>query len=382
MKIGLVLERFDPARGGLENWSWQFARSLVARGQDVHVVAFDFYPGTANDGVIAHRLEMPKSRIDRAALIAGELPALNFDIVHDMGIGWSADIIQPHAGSTKALWEHNLMRIPKWRQIRFWREKRYRELEEIERRQHANPNAIISPVSHMLARNFVSYDRLPANRIRVIHNGVDVEKFTPANRDMYRAETRKQLGVGSEVLFLSLAHNLLLKNAETTIRAAAKLAGNGAAIRLVIAGGKKPDRFIKLAEKLKIGHLVTFLELVNPVPHYAAADVFVHPTWYDPCSLVTLEASSCGLPVITSQFNGAAEMMSDGIEGFVVSDPADVTVLAARMEQLLDPALREKMGAAGRAMAIKNPFENQTTRFLELYREVLAKKQRSSTPAQ
>ena len=66
------------------------------------------------------------------------LPKLGLDVVHDNGIGWQADIIQPHAGSTIALWEHNLMRIPKWRQIRFWRERRYRELEEIERRQHAS----------------------------------------------------------------------------------------------------------------------------------------------------------------------------------------------------------------------------------------------------
>ncbi|HJT80467.1 MAG TPA: glycosyltransferase family 4 protein [Chthoniobacterales bacterium] len=378
MKIGLILERFDPTRGGLENWSWQFARSLVARGHEVHVVAFDFYPETANDGIIAHRLEMPKSRIHRAEAIAAALPSLNFDVVHDMGIGWAADVIQPHAGSTKALWEHNLMRIPKWRQIRFWREKRYRELAEIEQRQHANPTAIISPVSHMLARNFEFYHRLPASRMRVIHNGVDIEKFTPANRTRYRDETRKQLGVDGEVLFLSLAHNLLLKNAEATIRAAARLAREGAAIRLVIAGGKKPDRFIKLSEKLKIGQLVTFLELVDPVPFYAAADVFVHPTWYDPCSLVTLEASSCGLPVITSRYNGAAELMTDGKEGFVIPDPADVTTLADRMKKLLDPGLREKMGAAGRAMAIQNPFENQTTRFLELYRELVAKKQRSS----
>jgi UDP-glucose:(heptosyl)LPS alpha-1,3-glucosyltransferase len=374
VKIGLVLERFDPSRGGAENWTWQFARALVARGHEVHVVAFDFYPGTEDDGVVAHRLEMPRSRIDRAALIEARLPALNFDIVHDMGIGWAADIIEPHAGSTRALWEHNLMRIPRWRQIRFWREKRYRELEEIERRQHASPNAIIVAVSQMLARNFEFYHRLSPNRIRVIHNGVDVERFTPSNQEKHRARIREQLGVDREVLFLSLAHNLLLKNAESTIRAAARLAGKGIALRVVIAGGKKPDRFIKLAQKLQIAPLVTFMNLVDPIPYYAAADVFVHPTWYDPCSLVTLEASSCGLPVITSRFNGAAEMMTDGKEGYVVADPADVTTLSRYMGQLADPILRQRMGVAGREMAMKNTLADQTSRFLDLYTQILAKK--------
>lgn len=375
MKIGLVLERFDPVRGGAENWTCQFARCLVARGHEVHVVAFDFYPGTAADGIIAHRLEMPRSRIDRAAAIAARLPAFEFDIVHDMGIGWAADVIQPHAGSTKALWQHNLMRIPKWRQIRFWREKRYRELEQIERRQHANSSAIIVPVSHMLAHNFETFHQLPASRMRVIHNGVDVERFAPSNRNKYRDSTRRELGVRDEVLFLMLAHNLLLKNAEATIRAAAELVAAGRTLRVVIAGGKKPERFIKLAQKLGVPSVVTFLGQVDPVPYYAAADVFVHPTWYDPCSLVTLEASSGGLPVITTRFNGAAELMTDNKEGFILADPADITTLAARMEKLLDPALREELGAAGRASALRHTIEDQADQFVELYEEISSAKQ-------
>jgi UDP-glucose:(heptosyl)LPS alpha-1,3-glucosyltransferase len=373
MKIALVLERFDPLRGGAEHWTCQFARSLVRRGHEVHVVAFEFYAGSSNDGIVAHQLDMPDSRLDRAAAIAAHLSTTQFDIVHDMGIGWAADIIQPHAGSTKALWEHNLMRIPKWRQIRFWREKRYRELEEIEQRQHANSTAIIVAVSRMLANNFESLHRLPSSRLRVIYNGVDVERFTSSNRQRYRAATRRELNVGEDqMLFLMLAHNLLLKNAETTIRAAALLAATGVPLRVVIAGGKKPERFIKLARKLKIAPLVTFLGLVDAVPYYAAADAFVHPTWYDPCSLVTLEASSSGLPVITSRFNGAADLMTDGTEGFVLDDPADFVALAARMKELLDPALCHKMGAAGRAFAMQHTFEDQTTQFLDLYREIMS----------
>src|SRR5205085_4642383 len=139
---------------------------------------------------------------------------------------------------------------------------------------------------------------------------------------------------GDEVLFLMLAHNLLLKNADSTIRAAARLTAAGGRLRVVIAGGKKPERFIKLAQKLGIARLVTFLGQVDPLPYYAAADVFVHPTWYDPCSLVTLEASSCGLPVITSRFNGAAELTTDGKVGFLINDPGDIDTPAEKMAAL------------------------------------------------
>lgn len=381
MKIALVLEKFDPLRGGAEHWTWQFARSLVRRGHEVHVVAFEFHAAVAEDGIVPIYLgEMPGSRLDRATQIAAKLGTLNFDIVHDMGIGWAADIVEPHAGSTKALWEHNLMRIPKWRQIRFWREKRYRELEEIERRQLANPDVTIVAVSRMLAQNFESLHHLAPERIRVIYNGVDTKRFSPSIRDRYREKTRRDLGVSNEVLFLMLAHNLLLKNADSTIRAAAKLTAAGARLRLVIAGGKKPKRFIKIARKLGIARRVTFLGQVDPLPYYAAADVFVHPTWYDPCSLVTLEASSCGLPVITSRFNGAAELMTDGKEGFLINAPGDISALAEKMGELFESGLRLTMGAAGRAFASQHPFEKQTEQFLQLYSEIAStKRQRHSS---
>jgi UDP-glucose:(heptosyl)LPS alpha-1,3-glucosyltransferase len=180
-------------------------------------------------------------------------------------------------------------------------------------------------------------------------------------------------------MFLMLAHNLLLKNADATIRAAAKLVSGGASLRLVIAGGKRPDRFKKLAKQLNIAESVTFLEQVDPLPYYAAADVFVHPTWYDPCSLVTLEASSSGLPVITSRFNGASEFMTDGKEGFVLAQPADVDTLASHMNELLDPGVRDRMGTAARSLAMQHTFEKQTNEFLDLYREIIANKKTVAT---
>jgi len=372
LKIGLVLERFDPARGGLEHWTHQFAAELVSRGHEVHIVAFEFYPGASDDRIIAHQLEMPRARIERAEAIAAHLPSLGLDVVHDMGIGWHADIIHPHGGSTKALWEHNLLRIPKWRQIRFWREKRYRELAEIERRQLFESSAIIVAVSHMVKQHFEVLHRLPAARMRIIHNGVDVKRFTPESRHPLRAPTRRELGLNGEVLFLMLAHNLLLKNAEAFIRAAGRLKAAGAPVRVVIAGGKKPEPFVRLAQKLGVTDVVSFFGLVDPIPYYAAADVFAHPTWYDPCSLVTLEAAACGLPVITSRYNGASELMNDGREGFVIENPTDFTALASRMQDLLPAETRERMGGAGRAMANANTFEHQTTRFLELYQEIVA----------
>lgn len=377
MKIGLVLEKFDPGKGGLEHWTWQFARQLLDLGHEVHVIAFEFQSSIIDERLVLHRLERPRSRLARAAALEDYLRKLPLDVIHDMGCGWYADIFHPHGGSTIALWEHNLLRIPKWRQIRFWRERRYREMAEIERRQHACTGALIVNVSRMVQRHFETLHHLPASRMRLIYNGVDLQRFTPADRSIHRAAKRQELGVKDEVLFLMLAHNLLLKNATTLLQAAAQLVQQGRAIRVVIAGGKKPEPFVKLAARLGIANAVTFLDAVeDPTPYYAAADVFVHPTWYDPCSLVTLEAWACGLPVITTHFNGAAELISPDKEGFVLKKPDDVSTLATSMDTLaVDEALRQSMGAAARAAMEAHSFEQQTREFLAVYAEVVARRQ-------
>ena len=105
-------------------------------------------------------------------------------------------------------------------------------------------------------------------------------------------------------------------------------------------------------------------------PYYAAADVYVHPTWYDPCSLTVIEALACGLPVITTSFNGASELLTQGENGFVIPDPADPLALAEKMTVLLDPALRSAMGASARRLALDHTLERQTAEFLSLYREI------------
>src|SRR5262249_4301700 len=91
---------------------------------------------------------------------------------------------------------------------------------------------------------------------------------------------------------------------------------------------------------------------------HSAADFLVHPTFYDPCSNVVLEALACGLPVVTSRFNGAAELLHPPAEGYVIADPHDHAGLAWCIEQLLDPARRAEAAAAARRTAAAWRFDD------------------------
>lgn len=374
MKVGLVLEHFDPARGGLENWTWQFADRLGKRGYEVHVIACDF---AAGGRVVGHEVPGSPSPWKRAEAMEHVLRKLDLDVIHDMGGGWLADIFHPHGGSTLASWEHNLLRIPRWRQFRLWREKRYREQAAIEKRQHKTDGAVIVAVSGMVRDHFQKLHHVEAERIRLIPNGVDAGKFSPDVCRPLRNPLRDRLGIPENaVVFLQVAHNLRLKNTDTALRAFARLADGEPDARLLVIGGRRPDPYRKLAVSLGLRDRVVFGDPVPDVrPYYAAADVLVHPTWYDPCSLVALEALACERPVLTTRFNGVSEMMGDGEEGFLLDDPSDVVALAGRMKRLIEPDLRGCMGRAARRLALRHSLDEQTDAFLALYQEILRKKQ-------
>jgi UDP-glucose:(heptosyl)LPS alpha-1,3-glucosyltransferase len=86
--------------------------------------------------------------------------------------------------------------------------------------------------------------------------------------------------------------------------------------RLVVVGHPKVARYERHAHKLGIADRVIFLgHRADPKDCYFAADYLVHPTFYDPCSLVVLEALACGLPVITTQYNGVSELLTPPAEG-------------------------------------------------------------------
>ncbi|HXG46107.1 MAG TPA: glycosyltransferase, partial [Methylomirabilota bacterium] len=109
-----------------------------------------------------------------------------------------------------------------------------------------------------------------------------------------------------------------------------------------------------LAQRLGCAGQVCFLGQQKRIEElYAAADVFCLPTFADPCAIASVEAMVCGLPSVTSRFNGAAEWMQHGRDGFIVEDPANAGELAAVLEPLFDAGRREEVGRAAAAAAAR-----------------------------
>lgn len=368
MRIAVVIEVCDPRRGGAEAWSWQYVQWLAARGEHVHVLASRFGPEAQRLGIVGHVLPEMGSRCAWAAAVAECTQRLRPDLVHDMGYGWHCDVFQPHGGSRQAAFEQNLRLLPPWLAALKRRTApllpRYRDFARLAARQYAGQRLYVA-LSHRVAADMQRYHRVPPQQIRVIHNGVDADRFSPQVCLKWRRPMRERLGVGDdELLVLIVAHNHRLKGVPALRRAVVQLRKQRRPVRLVVVGGRGR---VSACHPQRGTHFLGPVD--DPLPLYAAADVYAHPTWYDPCSLVVLEALACGLPVVTTRCNGASELMTNGQEGYVLDDPADVAGLAVCLEALFDRDLRAHMGQRGRALAEAHTLVQNFQRLAAMYDE-------------
>ena len=218
---------------------------------------------------------------------------------------------------------------------------------------------------------------MPAHQIRLVYHGTDNERFSPAHRERWREEIRDRLGVcEDEVLLLFVGHDYQRKGLPTAVRAANRLAAEGAPVRLAVVGGKK-RRPRPIADSPN-GVVINVGAIDDPVPYYAAADVFVLPTFYDPCSLSVSEAAASGLPSVTTRFNGAAELLTEGVDGSVIDDPADDAELADALRPLLDRDARQRMGDAARKLALKHTLDHNCDQILSIYEQIAGRKLRAA----
>jgi phosphatidylinositol alpha-1,6-mannosyltransferase len=191
--------------------------------------------------------------------------------------------------------------------------------------------------------------------------GVDTQRFQPLTPDQ-RAQARQQLGLPAEGrLVVSVSRLVPRKGMDVLIEACTRLAPERPDLHVAIAGsGRDRDRLDGMVAET--GAPVTMLGRVpdEDLPAlYGCADVFAmlcRNRWggleQEGFGIVFLEAASCGVPQVAGDSGGAADAVEDGETGLVVRKPDDPEAVAAALAVLLDdPALRQRMGAAGRRRA-------------------------------
>ena len=207
-------------------------------------------------------------------------------------------------------------------------------------------------------------------KLHVIYNGIDLEAFHPGLREAHRAAVREKLGIPQQALVhLFVGAGFERKGVFRLLEAFARSTRSGAHL-IVVGRDKQQARAQKLASSLGIASFVHFAGGQTDVrPWYGAADSFVLPTLYDPFPNAALEAMACGLPVTTTRQCGTAELIEEGVNGFIV-DALAVDALAAVLESL-DVATALEMGRNARHRAEALSLESMAERLLALYRSLI-----------
>jgi UDP-glucose:(heptosyl)LPS alpha-1,3-glucosyltransferase len=243
-----------------------------------------------------------------------------------------------------------------------------------------NPAPWVIAISQYVADQLDRHYRFDPARVRLVFNGVDPDDTPAPERRARRVEIRRQLHLADDdLMVLCMAHNFKLKGVARLIEALACRRGDAhARIYAVIVGRDNPAPYVELAAARGIQDRVLFSGPTQRAQaFFHAADLLAHPTFYDPCSRVVLEALAAGLPVITTRFNGAAERITDGQEGYVIDSPDDVDALADRIHRLADDEHRRACAARAPRAVEAVSMRQHAADVLALYEEIV----RSGEPA-
>jgi len=344
-RIALTMPRLG-LYGGAEGFGWRLAEALAAQGH-----AVDFLCGRAEGtppaGVRPVVLGRPPlgralKNIWYAQAVDRRLEREGFDVVIGLGRTWTQDILRVGGGPqtvfnrlTEAAYGDGLARF--FKRLRRAISPSSAVISWLEARQFDAPesrNQQVVCVSD-LVRDWLleAHPALDPARVSVVYNRPDLDRFAPLSPPR-RAELRAGLGLtDTDVVVCTAGTNFALKGVGTLIRALPLLPPN---FRLAVAGGRGPERWLRLARELGVAERVRFAGKVSDMQgFYGASDIFALPTYYDACSNAVLEALACGLPSISSSRNGSAVFVP---QGHILADPADAQGLA----RLIQDAAAEK----------------------------------------
>ena len=378
--IALAIEHFSKYKGGAESYAVSLADTLARNGWAIHLfgLSWDGEPHTA----LFHRIRIPRFLPSWVKMLffamkhRKMLESHDFDVILGFGNTLYMNVYQSHGGvhrfSTvrKVYAETNkILRLLKRflvllslkDKVRHWIESAPFRLK---------PRPTIIAISQMVRSDMASFYGISEREIELIYNGVDTVKYNLNTRERMRGQMRRQLGIGDDhVAFLFVSYDLRKKGIVPLIEATAELRKSDVRNLKVLVVGQHPYRsLLRFVSRLGLEDIVLFMgPTTNTQEYYANCDVFVLPTYYDACSLAVIEAMCCGLPVITTVFNGAAGIITDGNDGYVISHPPALTELVQAMKILMSQERLKEMSqaasATGKKYSVKKNHREMMTVF-------------------
>lgn len=414
MKIALVIEHFDPARGGAERFTVWLAEQLVAAGHEVHVLCHDSgrrspprppaRHGASHDarrwgggadssgpvriaGVHIHTFKTIKLSTGVGFRQFGQVArrwcrAQRPDVAHSMSVAWSGDLYHPHAGvyarlQSQAVASRHTPAAAQLKRLLLHLSGKQRALLALEKQAMRPPGRggpwKILCLSSRMRHDFRDLYCVAPAQLEILENPFTFRPPPPPQwaamrlwfREMYRLNETDRVAIFA-------GHDFRRKGLDWAIRTIAA----AAPWKLIVAGLGRARAYLELAQRLGVAERVLFIGPTRQMDHvYSAGDVLLLPTFYDSFGLVALEALAHGLPVISTRFLGAGEMIERHALGTIVDSPRAVREMAAALAAppWSDCARMEFAQRALRALGDLSPAA-YLAKLENLYRQCLANK--------
>jgi UDP-glucose:(heptosyl)LPS alpha-1,3-glucosyltransferase len=378
MKIAVVRKYFTPYGGG-EQYLFRLVQKLAEKGHEIHIFA-NHWPTncTLKNNILLHPVPAVKMASFLEALSFAffsfrQLRREQFDVIHSFERTLHQDIYRAGDGCHRE-WLVQRKKIDPWVKRLFHPlNPLHRTLLFLEKCLFRSPRLrLIIANSQRGKEEIIRHYGVDASKIRVIYNGVDLHRFNPENRARYRQPMREELGVRErDAVLLFIGSGFRRKGLPFILKSLPFLERGD--VKLLVIGRDDPAPYAKMARKLKVAEQVLFLGPRTDVKKiYAAADIFVLPSVYEPFSNACAEALASGLPVITTRMNGVAELISPEENGYIVEDPTEIS----EMVDILKKALENWSGweserKVRRPMPVMD-LESNVREMIQIYEEVSA----------
>jgi UDP-glucose:(heptosyl)LPS alpha-1,3-glucosyltransferase len=341
MKVAIVIERCDVSLGGAERLVCELASALAELGLTVDIVAAKGHRSSDNVHILCDNFGKRVSLSSFAKAVSRHAAENHYDIIHSAIPLAFADVYQPPGGSFVDAARRNAASyqnvfVTTYKNATGFVNRRRTEMLQAEKElceNHDRP--LIAALSQYVAEQFEGHYSLSKDRIAIIPNGVKTDRPVDATEaGKLRSKIIANLKISpadKPVFFLFGANNFRLKGLACLIQAMLLAASNRTERQsyLIVAGSGSPSKYQKLARKLNIDHRILFLGALDQIQNaLTITDVAVLPTFYDPSSRFILEGLAAAKPVITTKFNGAADLFVNDRHGKVIDRPENISALA------------------------------------------------------
>ncbi len=354
MKIGFV-RRGHSATGGAEAYLMRAAAALRGLGQETSLITTEDWPAERwSNGEIQRIPGKSLEEFSRSFQASQTGCDVHFSLERVPG----CDVFRAGDGVHAAWLQRRDGFDPVWKRLTRWINRKHAQILRLERQvfDPANTKAVIAN-SKMVRDEILARFPFPPSRVHVIYNGITPSSVAPS-----RAEARRIWNIDEKTFCpLFLGTGWERKGLSTAIRAADCLEDT----TLLVAGRGVADRYR--------GTNVRFLGPVKDIASlFAASDILVLPTWYDPFSNACLEALAAGLPVITTDANGFSEIIERGVHGDITA-PGDVHAIAELLDSWRIPGRCAEAREACLRLASEFSIEKNATETLRVLQGVFAK---------